>query len=107
MPKSIFDFGPEASEVRNALAWARMNFVVNSLKGQSICVTGEHSMSRNDMHTVIGLLGGYWQGAVTSGTTMLLIPDENYTSTKVDKARKLRVPIMTEDQFCKMILGMQ
>lgn len=43
------------------------------------------------------------EGSVTKDTDFLIIPDDSYTSTKVNKAKKYSVPIVTLIQFKKDI----
>ncbi len=82
--------------------------LVNSsdiLKGQSFVVSGVFSkFSRDDLKKTIEQNGGKNVGSI-SGKTNFVIAGENMGPEKHKKAEKLGVPIISEDDFIKMIAG--
>ena len=48
-------------------------------------------------------LGGKVTGSVSKNTTHLVVIDPDSTSSKITKAKKLKVKIISKDNFVKMI----
>ena len=75
----------------------------DSLSGLSFVVSGVFSnFSRDEIKLVIEQHGGKSQGSVSSKTNYLLAGDEAGPS-KLEKAKKLKVQILTEKEFMKLI----
>ena len=70
-------------------------------------ITGsvEHFTNRNEVKEVIEAKGGKVTGSVTSKTDYLINNDVNSTSSKNKKAKELGIPIITEEEFLKMLEG--
>ncbi len=68
------------------------------LTGQIIVMTGFRD---KDLKSEIESKGGEVADTLTSKTTVLLAKDTSEESSKLDKARKLKIPIMTVDEFKK------
>lgn len=68
-------------------------------------ITGsvEHFANRNEVKEVIESKGGKVTGSVTAKTNYLINNDVNSTSSKNKKAKELGIPIITEDEFLKML----
>lgn len=88
-----------------------MNFVVeakaeikeNPFNGKAICVTGKlNTLTRDGINTKITELGAKAAGSVSKNTDYL-ITNEQSGSSKYKKAVELNIPIITEDEFLKMI----
>jgi DNA ligase (NAD+) len=76
------------------------------LTGMSFCVTGSlSSMGRKEFQAVVVDLGGVAKDTVSEGLTYLLTNDKDSGSSKNQKARKLGVKIINEDEFLKLIGG--
>ena len=71
------------------------------LKDKVFCVTGKLKTykNRNELKETIEKMGGKVTGSVTSKTVALINNDINSTSSKNQTAKKLNVPIITEDEF--------
>ena len=73
------------------------------LKGQNIVITGKliQFKNRSELQSLIENAGGKVVGSVSKNTTILINNDNNSTSSKNLSAKKLNIPIMTEDEFLK------
>lgn len=74
----------------------------NKLEGQSFVVSGVFSQSRDALKKLIEKHGGKNVSALSSKTDYLLGGDKMGPAKKT-KAEKLKISILTEDQFMKMI----
>ena len=76
-----------------------------ALNNITIVITGSlyKFKNRNELVKVIESHGGEVAGSVTSKTNYLLNNDINSNSSKNKKAKELGVPIISEDDFLKMI----
>jgi len=70
------------------------------LDGLTIVVTGTLSRPRNEIEELIERLGGHATGSVSKKTSYLLAGEE--AGSKLDKARKLGVKVITEQDFMKI-----
>lgn len=73
--------------------------------GMVFVITGavEHYANRKELQEVIEALGGKAAGSVSSKTTYLINNDAASNSSKNKKARELGVPILTEEDFIKLL----
>lgn len=94
----------------NELAW-EMNFILpeenkiidNPFNGKTLCVTGKlNHFTRDSINEKITLLGAKAASSVSKKTDYLITNEQN-GSSKYKKAVELGVPIITEDEFLKMI----
>lgn len=93
----------------------RMNFIIpkknekktksDKLANKTICVTGKlnHYKNRDDLVADIEINGGKVTGGVTKKTDYLLTNDTESGSGKNKKAKELNIPIISEEDFMKMI----
>jgi len=73
------------------------------LQGKTFVVSGVFTKhSRDEMEELIEKNGGKNVGSVSSKTSYI-VAGENMGPAKLDKAKKLNIPIITEDEFMKMI----
>jgi DNA ligase (NAD+) len=68
--------------------------------GKTIVFTGVHK----GLEEQVSMMGGKVAGSVSGNTDLLIVKDNNFTSSKVNKARDIGTPIMTADDFKKMYL---
>jgi DNA ligase (NAD+) len=74
------------------------------LSGLSVVVTGTlEGFTRSEAQAVIRNLGGKPAGSI-SARTAILIAGEN-AGSKLDRARELGIPILTESQFARIAVG--
>ena len=75
------------------------------LSGVNFVITGsvEHFANRGEVKEEIEKRGGKVTGSVTSKTNYLINNDVNSTSSKNRKARELGIPIISEEEFLKML----
>lgn len=68
-------------------------------------ITGSlnHYSNRNELKELIEKLGGKVTGSVTGKTSYLINNDSTSSSSKNKTAAKLGIPVITEDEFIKMI----
>ena len=72
------------------------------LQGKSFVVSGKFSIARDDLKKMISKFGGKNVSAISSKTDFVLAGDA-MGPAKLKKAEKLGVPIISEDDFMKMI----
>ncbi len=74
-------------------------------EGMNFVITGsvEHYANRNEVKAVIESKGGKVTGSVTTKTNYLINNDVTSTSSKNKKAKELGIPIITEEEFIKML----
>ena len=91
--------------VRMSLSEEQMQTVGDVLAGKSIVISGvfEHH-SRDEYKTMIEQHGGKNVGSISSKTSFILA-GENMGPSKLQKAEKLGIPIINEQQFLEMIGG--
>lgn len=111
------DFGPELNGAIYKYDYAPINGLVKlfnlhnslfmenegefSLNGMTFCITGSlnHFANRDVMKERIEALGGKVAGSVSKKTTALINNDSTSESSKNVSAKKLGIPIMTEEEF--------
>ena len=75
----------------------------DKLDGLSIVISGTFNLhSRDELKQMIELHGGKNVGSISKNTSYVLAGD-NMGPSKLEKAQKLGVPIISEDDFLKMI----
>ena len=82
-------------ENNNAQIFEGMNFVITG--------SVEHFANRNEVKSVIEARGGKVTGSVTSKTNYLINNDTTSNSSKNKKAKELNIPIISENDFLKML----
>lgn len=89
--------------VRMSLTEEQMQTAGDALAGKSIVISGVFSHhSRDEYKLLIERHGGKNVGSI-SGKTSFILAGENMGPSKLQKAEKLGVPIVSEDEFLKMI----
>lgn len=77
--------------------------VENPFNGRTVCVTGKlNTLTRDGINTKLAELGAKTAGSVSKNTDYL-ITNEASGSSKYKKAVELNIPIITENEFLKMI----
>lgn len=81
------------------------NAGIQIFEGMNFVITGnvEHFTNRNEIKESIESKGGKVTGTVTSKTNYLINNDVNSTSSKNKKAKDLGVPIISEEEFLKLL----
>ena len=75
------------------------------LSGKSVVISGVFARhSRDEYKTLIEQHGGRNVGSISAKTSFVLA-GENIGPAKLEKARKLGVPLMSEDEFLALIQG--
>lgn len=77
----------------------------NSLEGKTFVITGSvnYYPNREALKTDIETHGGKVSGSISSKTDYLINNDIESTSSKNKKAKSLNIPIITEEDFIKLI----
>lgn len=101
------------TEVYDLLRWINVEVPTEAdtpagegiLSGKTFVITGSvnHFKNRAELQAKIEELGGKATGSVTKKTSYLINNDVESTSGKNKKAKELGVPIISEDEFLKMI----
>ncbi len=74
------------------------------LEGKSFCFTGELvTMKRQDAEQLVKQNGGVYKSSVTKDLTYLVTNDTTSGSSKNVKAAALGIPVITEEQFLKLL----
>lgn len=81
------------------------SFTNADLSGRTFVITGAltHYKNRDELVSVIEQLGGKVSGSVSSKTSYLINNDKESPSSKNKKAKSLNIPIISEEEFIKMI----
>ena len=109
--QSVYDFfrDPKVCSQLELLRQAGLNFTQpkkelsgNILDGKTIVFTGElRTMKRTEAEQLAKQYGGYASGSVSKKTSFV-VAGEN-AGTKLRKANELKIPVITEEDFLKMI----
>lgn len=108
--RNIADYGAKNANEVYSLA-QEMHFVEreskvvveNPFMGRTLCVTGKlFNFTRDGINAKIAELGAKAAGSVSKNTDYL-ITNEQSGSSKYKKAVELNIPIITEEEFLKMI----
>lgn len=99
---------PETTELLDKLRRAGVQPVANeaaphadTLRGKVFVFTGALSQPREEMEALVRSLGGRAAGTVSKKTSYV-VAGEN-AGSKLDKARALNVPVLTEDEFTALL----
>jgi DNA ligase (NAD+) len=75
----------------------------NLLNGQTFVISGTFNLhSRDELKQLIELHGGKNVGSISKNTNFVLAGD-NMGPSKLEKANQLKIPIISEEEFLKMI----
>ena len=75
----------------------------DKLKGLSIVISGTFNLhSRDELKQLIELHGGKNVGSISKNTQYILA-GENMGPSKLEKARQLKIPLLSEKEFLRMI----
>lgn len=86
-----------------SLSEERIGKQTDLLKGKAIVISGTFTKhSRDEYKSLIELNGGKNTGSISAKTNYILA-GENMGPAKLEKAAKLNIPIITEDEFLEMI----
>lgn len=97
------EFSAEADKLAAAVTPANVEVSTHvPLKDKVFLITGTLSKSRDDFKAIIENLGGKVSGSVSAKTSYVLIGSKP-TAAKVSKAESLNVPVISEDDFNKLI----
>ena len=108
--QSIIDYfsNKENLKIINDLRELGLNFKVKKqlksekLKGKTFVITGTlSSMTRNEAKELIEKHGGKTTESVSSKTSYVIVGEN--PGSKLEKAKNLKIPILTEDEFLKII----
>ena len=112
--ESIYDYFKDESnkEIIARLKEAGLQFEMgkaqeklsNELEGKTIVISGNFSISRDEMKTLITAHGGKNSGSI-SGKTSYLLAGEKAGPEKLKKAESLGVKLINETEFMDMIGG--
>lgn len=109
--KSLHDWWDSKDPMVELLP-VEMNFIVendvgssSNLNGKSLCITGSltHYPNRDALVKAIEDNGGKYVSGVSKKTDFLINNDTTSTSGKNKKAMELGIPIISEEDFLKMI----
>lgn len=109
---SIYDWYEDKTKLDEFVELAKkMNFIVetvstgSTLSGKTFVITGSlnNFTNRDELKEKIESLGGKVAGSVSNKTSYLINNDSTSTSGKNKKAKELGVPVITEEEFLKMI----
>lgn len=99
----------EIIQLANEFTFEKPNLILDetpkTLQGKTFVVTGSinHYKNRDELKADIVVHGGTVVGSVSSKTSYLINNDINSTSSKNQKAKSLNIPIISEEDFLKMI----
>ena len=74
-----------------------------SVEGMTFVITGKLSKKRDDIKKDIENHGGKVTGSVSSKTNYLVCNDKNSTTGKSSDAKKLNIPIITEEELMMLL----
>ena len=115
MKKSVYDWYKKYSDTEDAYIPRLLEFDIPKvgssadnmaeLTGKVFVITGSllHYANRNELVAEIEGLGGKVSGSVSAKTNYLINNDSMSTSGKNKKAHELNIPIITEEEFLKLI----
>lgn len=75
----------------------------SEITGLKFCITGTLTFKRSELQKMVKENGGIVQASVNKDTNYLITNDIDSSSSKFKKAKSLNLPIITEDEFFKLI----
>ena len=75
----------------------------NKLSGLTFCITGELSQPRKEIEQLIENNGGQIQSGVSKNTSYLISNETSSNSSKFITAKKLNIPIISEESFSSLL----
>ena len=69
------------------------------LSGVTVVVTSDLSCERDEFGELVAYYGGRMTGSVSGKTTCLVANDLDSSTSKLDKARQLGIPVLSEKEF--------
>ena len=98
----VYELSKEFTFVKSQLV---LNEALSILNGKTFVVTGSvnHYKNRDALKADIEAHGGKVVGSVSSKVSYLINNDINSISSKNTKAKSLNIPIITEEDFIKML----
>lgn len=103
--QSGVDGDNEISRLLKELTFEKTETASAMLVGKTFVITGSlnHYANRDELVSVIEANGGKTSGSVSAKTSFLINNDVTSTSGKNKKAKELGVPIISEEDFLKML----
>ena len=93
----------KAEGLQMALSDEQQQGLSNTLAGKSIVISGVFTQhSRDEYKAIIEQHGGKNVGSISAKTSFILA-GENMGPSKLQKAKKLNIPIVNEEEFIKML----
>jgi len=87
-----------------------LNFIIpeednkkQTVEGMNFVITGKLSKKRDDIKADIEARGGKVTGSVSSKTNYLVCNDKNSTTGKSADAKKLNIPVITEEELNELL----
>ena len=87
-----------------------LNFIIpeednkeQTVEGMNFCITGKLSKKRDDIKADIEACGGKVTSSVSSKTNYLVCNDKNSTTGKSAEAKRLNIPVITEEELNKLL----
>jgi DNA ligase (NAD+) len=84
--------------IEELLNWVDIEDSSGGLEGLNICITGSHSKTRSEMKNDIKEAGGQYKG-MSKKVDYLVASDPNSGSSKLKKAEKYDIPVISEDEL--------
>lgn len=96
--------GHDLHYVPRARDWGLLSS--KEILGRHVCTSGRLSVLREEFISLVTGLGASFTGGVSTAVDYLVVPDNaTLTSAKSRRAQALGVKIITESQFCEMIVN--
>jgi DNA ligase (NAD+) len=70
---------------------------------KKVCITGTLSRKRTELEDMVRAAGGIMVSSVSKNTDFLVTNDKSGASSKFKKATSLNIPIISEDNFIKLL----
>ena len=77
------------------------------LVGKKLAITGVLSRKRSDIEKEIKLYGGAMTSSISKTTDYLVANDKNSQSSKIKKAKELKISIVSERELMEMIMAVE
>jgi DNA ligase (NAD+) len=82
-----------------------VEIIDNPIKSKKICITGALSRKRNEIEDLIRKYGGQVVTSVSKNTDLLLTNEQDSNSSKFVKAQELKISVINEEDFLKLVGG--